>query len=243
MTCVNARSANTVADVVLRTRTVNTYVPAVVGDPAKVPDVESASPGVSEPLATVYPVARAFVAASWTETATPRPVAASVGSVVQVGVVATTDVNVREAVALPADPTALIVNVYEPAVPTVPDNSPVPVRVVPVGKLPDSSANETAYVAAICVDTVEPTAASTKVDEVTQMGTGSTVTVNARSVYTMELDALKARTVNVEDPSAVGVPENTPEADNDTPAGKDPDTTVYVPALVAARAGIEDATF
>lgn len=136
-----------IADVVLRARTVNEYVPSVVGVPDSTPLELRVVPVGSAPEMTEYPDASAFVAESVREYVTDSEVFANAAAVVQVGTVATSMLKLRSAVAFVAEPVARTVQEYDPATVGVPLSSPAPERDRPDGNDPDDTAKVRALVA------------------------------------------------------------------------------------------------
>ena len=132
---VNALSANTAGEAVLRARTVKLYVADADGVPDKTPAVLIRTPGGSVPEEMLKPVVVAFAARRLAEKRTPWLVFARETAVVQVGKVATIQVNVRSAIAIGEVPTALIVKLYDPAIVGVPVKAPLPDSAIPVGNV------------------------------------------------------------------------------------------------------------
>ena len=115
--------------------------------------------------------------------AAPVRVSAKVAGVVQDGVVDTSKLNARSAVALAASPVAVTVNVYEPATDGVPVRAPALESVTPVGSVEPAL---TAYVTASLAVRLTAVIAlfvktSARVADVLHTGSGTIVTETARS--------------------------------------------------------------
>ena len=132
---VNARSANTTGEVVLRARTVKLYAADAVGVPDRIPAELIKIPAGSAPDVTVKPVALAFVATRLEVYVTPWLVFARDDAVVQFGKLAMIQVNVRSAMASGEVPTAVIVKLYDPATVGVPVKAPPTDSAIPVGSV------------------------------------------------------------------------------------------------------------
>jgi hypothetical protein len=220
---VNVISAQMLVDNVLFARTTTVY-PAT--DALAVPETAPAAETSIHVVPDVFEYEPALVATLVNENVLPAPTLPIEAAVVHTGRVATTSVKARFAkTSVDEVLMARIENVNVPDPVGVPLNTPVDVASAnPTGKVdPETSAYDPAFVALSVSDVIASfLAVSASLAAVDHAGRLATIIVNARSANTVIELGLVARTVNVNVPDAVGVPDNTPvEEANDTPAGSD----------------------
>ena len=211
--------------------TVKVDVPAAVGVPEITPAGLSVKPAGKLPAETSQVIVASPVAASVALYALPsvaldKAVVVIVGAVPIVG----STVMLKLAVSLPPVFVALTVKLYVPIAVGVPEITPAGLSVKPTGKLPAVISQVIGAVPVAASVWLYAVPAITLGKEAVVItggvrGAGSTImlklTVSAPPVFV-------ALTVKVNVPSAVGVPEITPEELRDKPAGKLPTVTSQV---------------
>ena len=119
---------------------------------------------------------------------------------------------------------AFRLNVNDPAAVGVPDSTPAALNDKPVGTVPESTVNTGAGDpdAVNPNEYTNPTVAAVGAPEV---NSGACVTTIVNGPAVTDPAELAAFTLNVNDPTLVGVPDSTPDPSRLNPSGNDPEST------------------